>query len=143
MEFNKYLDVAPEGAAALKEGKAVVALESTIISHGMPYPKNVETALNVEKVIRENGAVPATIAIIGVRLKAGLSKEEIEAVNKIVDENVEFEEVEEDSETVESQAAESESEEEEEYFCPDCGAKISLDMKHCPSCGVELVFEEE
>ena len=72
MEFNKYLDVAPEVAAALKEGKAVVALESTIISHGMPYPKNVETALNVEKVIRETGAVPATIAIIGGRLKAGL-----------------------------------------------------------------------
>lgn len=82
MEFNKYLDVAPEVAAALKEGKAVVALESTIISHGMPYPKNVETALNVEKVIRENGAVPATIAIIGGRLKAGLSKEEIEYLGK-------------------------------------------------------------
>ena len=82
MEFNKYLDVAPEVAAALKEGKAVVALESTIISHGMPYPKNVETAVNVEKVIRENGAVPATIAIIGGRLKAGLSKEEIEYLGK-------------------------------------------------------------
>jgi pseudouridine-5'-phosphate glycosidase len=82
MEFNKYLDVAPEVSAALKEGKAVVALESTIISHGMPYPKNVETALNVEKVIRENGAVPATIAIIGGRLKAGLSKEEIEYLGK-------------------------------------------------------------
>ena len=82
MDFNKYLDVAPEVAAALKEGKAVVALESTIISHGMPYPKNVETALNVEKVIRENGAVPATIAIIGGRLKAGLSKEEIEYLGK-------------------------------------------------------------
>jgi len=82
MEFNKYLDVAPEVAQALKEGKAVVALESTIISHGMPYPKNVETALNVEKVIRDNGAVPATIAIIGGRLKAGLSKEEIEYLGK-------------------------------------------------------------
>lgn len=82
MDFNKYLDVAPEVKKALEEGKPVVALESTIISHGMPYPKNVETALNVEKVVRENGAVPATIAIIGGRLKAGLSKEEIEYLGK-------------------------------------------------------------
>lgn len=82
MNFNKYLDVAPEVKKALEEGKPVVALESTIISHGMPYPKNVETALNVEKVARENGAVPATIAIIGGRLKAGLSKEEIEYLGK-------------------------------------------------------------
>lgn len=82
MEFNKYLDVAPEVKKALEEGKPVVALESTIISHGMPYPKNVETALNVEKVIRDNGAIPATIAIIGGRLKAGLSKEEIEYLGK-------------------------------------------------------------
>lgn len=71
--LNKYLDIAPEVKAALDAGKPVVALESTIISHGMPYPQNVETALNVEKLIRENGAVPATIAIIGGRLKAGLS----------------------------------------------------------------------
>ena len=63
--LNKYLDVNPEVAEAVKAGKPVVALESTIISHGMPYPQNVETALNVEKIIRENGAVPATIAIIG------------------------------------------------------------------------------
>ncbi len=82
MDYSKYLDVAPEVKKALEEGKPVVALESTIISHGMPYPKNVETALNVEKVIRENGAVPATIAIIGGRLKAGLSKEEIEYLGK-------------------------------------------------------------
>lgn len=82
MEFNKYLDVAPEVKKAIEEGKPVVALESTIISHGMPYPKNVETALNVEKVIRDNGAVPATIAIIGGRLKTGLSKEEIEYLGK-------------------------------------------------------------
>ena len=60
-----YLDVSPEVAAALAAGKPVVALESTIISHGMPYPQNVETALAVEAIIRENGAVPATIAIIG------------------------------------------------------------------------------
>lgn len=82
MDFNKFLDVAPEVKEALAAGKPVVALESTIISHGMPYPKNVETALNVEKVIRDNGAVPATIAIIGGRLKAGLSKEEIEYLGK-------------------------------------------------------------
>ena len=76
--MNRYLDVNPEVAAALAEGRPVVALESTIISHGMPYPQNVETALNVERIIRENGAVPATIAVIGGRLKAGLSAEEIE-----------------------------------------------------------------
>ncbi len=80
--MNKYLDIAPEVKQALEEGKPVVALESTIISHGMPYPKNVETALLVEETIRANGAVPATIAIIGGRLKAGLSKEEIEHLGK-------------------------------------------------------------
>lgn len=80
--MNKYLDVAPEAAEALKAGKPVVALESTIISHGMPYPQNVETALQVEKIIRENGAVPATIAVIGGRLKAGLSPEEIDYLGK-------------------------------------------------------------
>ncbi|MCD8344279.1 MAG: pseudouridine-5'-phosphate glycosidase [Oscillospiraceae bacterium] len=77
-ELNKYLDIAPEVAEALAAGKPVVALESTIISHGMPYPQNVETALEVERVIRENGATPATIAVIGGRCKAGLSAEEIE-----------------------------------------------------------------
>ena len=82
MEMNKYLDVNPEVAAALAAGKPVVALESTIISHGMPYPQNVQTALNVERIIRENGAVPATIAIIGGRLKAGLTAEEIEYFGK-------------------------------------------------------------
>ena len=82
MNMNKYLDVNPEVAAAIAEGKPVVALESTIISHGMPYPQNVETALNVERIIRENGAVPATIAIIGGRLKAGLTAEEIEYFGK-------------------------------------------------------------
>jgi len=82
MSLNKYLDVAPEVAEALKAGKPVVALESTIISHGMPYPQNVETALNVEKIIREAGAVPATIAIIGGRLKAGLSEQEIDYLGK-------------------------------------------------------------
>ena len=81
-KMNQYLDVAPEVEQALADGKPVVALESTIISHGMPYPKNVETALLVEKTIRENGAVPATIAIIGGRLKAGLSHDEIEHLGK-------------------------------------------------------------
>ena len=80
--MNRYLDIHPEVAAALAEGKPVVALESTIISHGMPYPQNVETALNVERIVRENGAVPATIAVIGGRLKAGLSPEEIEYFGK-------------------------------------------------------------
>ena len=79
---NPYLDIAPEVQEALKSGKPVVALESTIISHGMPYPQNVETALNVEKIIRENGAVPATIAVIKGRLKAGLSAEEIDYLGK-------------------------------------------------------------
>ena len=80
--MNKYLDISPEVQQALADGKPVVALESTIISHGMPYPKNVETAMLVEKTIRDNGAVPATIAIIGGRLKAGLSHEEIEYLGK-------------------------------------------------------------
>ena len=82
MSLNKYLDVAPEVAEAIAAGKPVVALESTIISHGMPYPQNVETALNVEKIIREHGATPATIAVIGGRLKAGLSPEEIDYLGK-------------------------------------------------------------
>ena len=80
--MNRYLDVAPEVQDALQQGKPVVALESTIISHGMPYPKNVETALLVEQTIRSNGAVPATIAVIGGRLKAGLSCDEIEYLGK-------------------------------------------------------------
>ena len=82
MNLNKYLDINPEVAEALAAGKPVVALESTIISHGMPYPQNVQTALAVEQIIRDNGAVPATIAIIGGRLKAGLSPEEIEYFGK-------------------------------------------------------------
>ena len=79
---SKLLDVAPEVREALAAGRPVVALESTIISHGMPYPKNVETALLVEQTIRDNGAVPATIAVIGGRLKAGLSRDEIEYLGK-------------------------------------------------------------
>lgn len=76
--YEKYLEVNPEVQAALSAGKAVVALESTIISHGMPYPKNVETALAVEQLVRDNGAVPATIAIIKGKLKVGLTHDEIE-----------------------------------------------------------------
>ena len=74
---SSYLDVAEEVAVALRDGEAVVALESTIISHGMPQPQNIETALRVERTVRENGAVPATIAILGGRLKAGLTADEI------------------------------------------------------------------
>ncbi len=80
--MNKYLSVSQEVREALESGRPVVALESTIISHGMPYPKNVETALNVEKIVRESGAVPATIAIIEGRLVVGCSKEEIERLGK-------------------------------------------------------------
>ena len=80
--MNRYLDISDEVREALASGKPVVALESTIISHGMPYPQNVETALNVERIIRENGAVPATIAIIKGRLKAGLTRDEIEYLGK-------------------------------------------------------------
>ncbi|NLB32432.1 MAG: pseudouridine-5'-phosphate glycosidase, partial [Tissierellia bacterium] len=69
--IKKYLDINPEVKEALEIGRPVVALESTIISHGMPYPKNVETALKVEKIIRDNGAVPATIAILNGKLKVG------------------------------------------------------------------------
>ena len=80
--MKKYLDISEEVKKALDEKKPIVALESTIISHGMPYPKNVETALRVEEEVRKNGAVPATIAIIGGRLKAGLTKDEIEYFGK-------------------------------------------------------------
>ena len=79
---NPYLDIHPEVARAIAQGKPVVALESTIISHGMPYPQNVETALEVEETVRQNGAVPATIAILGGRLKAGLTREEIEYLGR-------------------------------------------------------------
>ena len=80
--MKKYLDISEEVKKALDEKKPIVALESTIISHGMPYPKNVETALRAEEEVRNNGAVPATIAIIGGRLKAGLTKDEIEYFGK-------------------------------------------------------------
>ena len=80
--YRNFMDIKPEVEKALDEGTPVVALESTIISHGMPYPKNVETALAVEEVIRKNGGVPATIAIIGGRIKIGLTADEIEYMAK-------------------------------------------------------------
>lgn len=80
--MHKYLEINPEVEAALKENKPVVALESTIISHGMPYPQNVETALKVESIIRNEGAVPATIAIIKGRLKVGCTAEDIDYLGK-------------------------------------------------------------
>lgn len=80
--LEKYVVINPEVAEALSTGKPVVALESTIISHGMPYPKNVETALAAERVVRDNGAIPATIAIIKGKLKVGLTLDEIEYLGK-------------------------------------------------------------
>ncbi len=80
--LKNYLEVSEEVKHALKNNIPVVALESTIISHGMPYPQNVETALKVESIVRENGCVPATTAIINGKLKAGLTKDEIELLGK-------------------------------------------------------------
>jgi pseudouridylate synthase len=82
MKNTNYLELNPLVLSALNEGKPVVALESTIISHGMPYPQNVETALMVEAKVRENGAIPATIAIINGKMKAGLTVDEIEILGK-------------------------------------------------------------
>jgi pseudouridine-5'-phosphate glycosidase len=80
--MKKHLSALPEVQAAIDDRRPVVALESTIIAHGMPFPKNVETALRVEKIVRDAGAVPATCAIIGGKLKAGLSVSEIEQIGK-------------------------------------------------------------
>ena len=82
MDLKKYLSVSAEVQEAIAAGKPVVALESTIISHGMPYPQNVETALEVEQIIREAGAIPATIAIIKGKITVGLSRDEIEYLGK-------------------------------------------------------------
>lgn len=79
---NKYISISPEVQNALDNNLPIVALESTIICHGMPYPQNVETALAAENVVRENGAVPATIAIIKGVLKVGLTDKEIEYLGK-------------------------------------------------------------
>ncbi|MBW8831519.1 MAG: pseudouridine-5'-phosphate glycosidase [Burkholderiales bacterium] len=80
---HKLLDLHTEVAAALAAGRPVVALESTIISHGMPWPQNAETALAVEAEVRKHGAVPATIAILDGRLKAGLTCDEIERLGRM------------------------------------------------------------
>lgn len=82
MNIPQFLDISPEVQQALRDNKPVVALESTIISHGMPYPQNVATALQVEAEVRAHGSVPATIAIMNGRLKAGLSVEDIELLGK-------------------------------------------------------------
>ena len=80
--ISKYLEIHPLVKNALERKEPVIALESTIISHGMPYPQNMETALKVEQIVRENGAIPATIAIINGKYKVGLTKEEIAYLGK-------------------------------------------------------------
>jgi len=75
--MHKYIDIHPEVQQAIAHQQPVVALESTIISHGMPFPQNMETALKVEEIVRSNGAIPATIAIINGKFKVGLTKDEI------------------------------------------------------------------
>ncbi len=80
--MSEHLYVNPEVATALRSNRPVVALESTIISHGMPYPKNVETALRVEQIVRDNGALPATIGVMNGKCVVGMTKEEIETFGK-------------------------------------------------------------
>jgi pseudouridylate synthase len=80
--LNQLLNIKEDIQSALANNGPVVALESTIISHGMPYPQNVETALKMEEIIKENGALPATIAILNGKLKVGLSKDEIDYLGK-------------------------------------------------------------
>src|SRR5690625_2387934 len=87
VDMNKYLVFSEEVNKAIKQNKPIVALESTIISDGMPYPQNVETASEVEEIVRENGATPATIAIMDGKIKIGLSEDELELFGK--SENVE------------------------------------------------------
>jgi pseudouridine-5'-phosphate glycosidase len=82
INMNEFLSISSEVQNALDNNLPIVALESTIISHGMPYPENVKTALNAEAVIRENGCIPATIAIIQGKLKVGLTKDEIDYLGK-------------------------------------------------------------
>lgn len=80
--MKQYLDIHPEVKEALENNRPVVALESTIISHGMPYPQNVQTARRVEEIVREQGAIPATIAVIDGQLKVGLTEDELEFFGK-------------------------------------------------------------
>jgi pseudouridine-5'-phosphate glycosidase len=83
--MHQYLSFSPEVANARTTGKPIVALESTIISHGMPYPQNVQTAREVEQIIRDAGAVPATIAIIGGKICVGLTDAQLEELGKSPD----------------------------------------------------------
>ena len=83
--MNEYLHINPEVESALRSNNPVVALESTIISHGMPYPKNVETALRVEQIVQDNGAVPATIGVMNGKCVVGMTKQEIETFGKASD----------------------------------------------------------
>lgn len=83
--LNKYIEIKEEVKKALDDNKPVVSLESTIISHGMPYPQNVETARKVEEIVRENGSIPATIAILDGKIKVGLTDEELEYLGKAKD----------------------------------------------------------
>ncbi|WP_316569452.1 pseudouridine-5'-phosphate glycosidase [Neobacillus sp. YIM B06451] len=83
--MKQYIELSAEVQKAKEEGKAIVALESTIISHGMPYPQNVQMAREVEQIVRDNGAVPATIAIIDGKIKIGLTDEELELFGKSKD----------------------------------------------------------
>ena len=80
--MNKFLEFSTEVQKAMDENLPIVALESTIISHGMPYPENVKTALECERIVRDNGSIPATVAILNGKLKVGLSHEEIDFLGK-------------------------------------------------------------
>ena len=82
MNAKDFISLSPEVEEAIRKGLPIVAMESTIISHGMPYPQNVETALNCQRICRENGAVPATCAVIGGRLCAGLTDEQIDYLGR-------------------------------------------------------------
>src|SRR5690606_15993330 len=81
--MNQFIDIAPNVLDALKKGEPVVALESTIISHGMPYPRNVEVGMTLEKIIKNQGATPATIAILDGRIKVGLSPDELTKLGSV------------------------------------------------------------
>lgn len=83
--MNELIQLSPEVSAARDQGRPVVALESTIIAHGMPFPQNLQTAREVEDVIRREGAVPATIAVIGGRIRVGLTDEELQQVAQAPD----------------------------------------------------------
>ncbi|MDF2889913.1 MAG: psuG [Clostridia bacterium] len=83
--FTDYIDISGEVLNALRSYDPIVALESTIISHGMPYPDNIATALELEQIIRDNGATPATIAIIDGRIKIGITSEELEILAQAKD----------------------------------------------------------